>query len=137
LVNLTQAVNNTLKTLRRDVPEYVGSGVIDMSTGMLLAVDTVDSHPREILDVLAAATADLFEGKTVTQIEEMWKTQRGVSDDKHYFHEILIYSENLVHLFIRSKVNGEMVTAVICSRNVNVGMLFAQARAAMRELHAA
>jgi hypothetical protein len=76
-MNLTQAVNNSLKAFRRDVPDCIGVGVVDISTGMLLAVDTADKHPAEILDMLAAATADLFQGKTVTQIEEAWKHIRG------------------------------------------------------------
>ena len=133
-MNLTQIINNTLKALRRDVPDYIGSGVVDISTGMLLAVDTVDNHPREILDVVAAATADLFQGRTVMQIEELWKQSRNITDGGHYFHEILVNSENLVHLFMRSKTNSDIVAVVICTREVNIGMLFAQARRVMRDL---
>jgi hypothetical protein len=84
-VNRTQVINNTLNEFRQNVPDYVGSGFVDMSTGMLLAVDTVDNHPREILDVLAAATADLFQGKNVTKIEALWNQFRGVSEDGNYF----------------------------------------------------
>jgi hypothetical protein len=125
-MNLTQVVNNALKAFRRDVPEYLASGV----------ADTVDDHPRDILDMLAAACADMFEGRTVTQIEQMWREQRGMvgEDSGHYFQEILIYSSNLVHLFLRSPANPEIVAAVVCRRNVNIGMLFAQARQGMREL---
>lgn len=136
-MNLTQIVNNALKSFRRDVPDYIGSGVVDMSTGMLLAMDTVDNHPREILDILAAATADLFQGRTVSQIEDVWKQSRGVMDQRHYFQEMLVNSENLVHLFMRSKANPDIVATVICTRQVNIGMLFAQARQVMRELDAA
>lgn len=132
MATTTQQINNALKTFRRDVPDYVGSGFVDMSTGMLLATDTVDTHPREILDVLAAATADLFQGKTVTQIEGMWKRVRGLNDDKHYFNEILVNSDNLVHLFMRSVTSPDIVGVVICTRHVSVGMLFAQARQVMR-----
>ncbi len=133
-MNLTHVVNSALKMFRQNVPEYVGAGIVDISTGMLLAVDTVDNHPREILDVVAAATADLFQGRTILQIEDMWRQTRGNSDNRRYFHEILVNSENLVHLFMRSKTNPDIVATVICTRHVNVGMLFAQARAVMREL---
>jgi predicted regulator of Ras-like GTPase activity (Roadblock/LC7/MglB family) len=133
-LNLTQVVESTLKSFRHNIPDYLASGVVDMSTGMLLDADTIDDHPRDILDVLAAATADLFRGRTVTQIEELWREQRGVAEQDRYFQEILIYSTNLVHLFIRSRSNQEIVAAVVCRRNVNLGMLFAQARRVMREL---
>jgi hypothetical protein len=135
-VNRTQVINNTLKEFRQNVPDYVASGFVDMSTGMLLAVDTVDNHPREILDVLAAATADLFQGKNVTQIEALWNQYRGV-EGGNYFKEILVNSDNLVHLFLRSASNPEVTAVIVCTRQVSIGMLFAQARAVLKEYDAA
>ena len=135
-MNLTHVVESTLKSFRHNVPEYLAAGVVDISTGMLLDADTIDEHPRDFLDVLAAAAADLFRGRTVTQVEELWRDQRGVADQDGYFHfeEILIYSRNLVHLFIRSNSKPEIVAGVVCRRHANLGMLFAQARLVMREL---
>jgi hypothetical protein len=135
-VNHAQVIDNTIKQFRQNVPDYVGSGFVDMSTGMLLAVDTVDDHPREILDVVAAATADLFEGKNVMQIEELWQKVRGDTGG-HYFKEILVNSDNLVHLFKRSISDPEVAAVIICRRDVSIGMLFAQARQVMREFDAA
>lgn len=135
-MNRTQVINNTLKEFRQNVPDYVASGFVDMSTGMLLAVDTVDNHPREILDVLAAATADLFQGKNVTQIEALWNQYRGV-EGGNYFKEILVNSDNLVHLFLRSASNPEVTAVIVCTRQVSIGMLFAQARAVLKEYDAA
>ena len=134
-MNLTQAVHSTVESFRRDVPDYVASGVVDMSTGMLLAADTVDDHPEEILDVLAAATVDLLQGRTVVQVENMWKERRGAAaGDRHYFQEVLVQSDNLVHLFMRSPANQDLVGVVVCRRPVNVGMLFTMARQGMHEL---
>jgi hypothetical protein len=137
MANRSQIINSTLKEFRQNIPDYVGCGFVDMSTGMLLEVDTVDDHPREILDVVAAATADLFDGKSITQIEELWKKSRGVADGGHYFKEVLVNSDNLVHLFMRSANDPDIVSVVICTRKVSIGMLFAQARQVMREFEAA
>jgi hypothetical protein len=104
---------------------------------MLLDVDTVGNHPREILDVVAAATAHLFEGRNVMQIEGLWKQYRGHTEGGHYFKEILVNSDHLVHLFMRSTSDPDIAAAVICTREVSVGMLFAQARQVMREYEAA
>ena len=135
-MNRTQVISNTLKEFRQNVPNYVGCGFVDMSTGMLLSVDTVDNHPREILDVVAAATADLFQGKNVAQIEMLWNQVRGVADGGNYFKEILVNSDNLVHLFMRSTSNPDVAAVIICRRNVSIGMLFAQARQVMRDFDA-
>ena len=131
-MNLTQIVETTLKSFRQDVPEYVGSGVIDLTTGMLLGFDTIDEQPREILDVMGAAVADLFGGRTVHQIESMWRRRYGIEDARPSMQEVLIRSGGLVMLFLRSP-HDDIVTAVACRRDVNIGMLLAQARHVMSE----
>jgi hypothetical protein len=136
-VNQAQIIGNTIKEFRENVPDYVGCGFVDLSTGMLLDVDTVEKYPREILDVVAAATAHLFEGRNVVQIEGLWKQYRGQSEGGHYFKEILVNSDHLVHLFMRSTSDPDIAAVVLCTREVRVGMLFAQARQVMREYDAA
>jgi hypothetical protein len=133
-LSISQVVTNAVKDFRHSVPDCVAAGIVDMSTGMLLAVETLDTHPAEVLDLAAAATFDLFQGRNVVMIEEMFKKQRGVDKVGHYFREILVNSENLVHLFIRSSVTEDMVSVVVCRRTVNIGMLFAQARLVMRRM---
>jgi hypothetical protein len=134
--SMTEVITTGVKEFRTTVPECVAAGIVDMSTGMLLAVDTVDNHPEEVLDLLAAATFDIFQGRNVVMIEEVWNQRRGTRTAEHYFQEILINSQNLVHLFMRSATNAEIVAVVVCRRMVNIGMLFAQSRMVMRRLDA-
>jgi len=105
---------------------------------MLLAIKTVDSHPREVIDLVAAATADLFNGPNVSMIERMFKKSRGVADDgHHYFQEIIVNSDNLIHVFLRGKINPEYVAVFVCRRTANLGMALTKARIAMPDLEAA
>ncbi|MFP3988237.1 hypothetical protein U9R90_12150 [Streptomyces sp. E11-3] len=122
-----------VKALRAETPDCVASGVVDMSTGMLLSYETVDSHPPEVFDLLAGATLDLFQGRTVVMIEDVFKERRGVNNDQHYFQEILVNSDHLTHLFIRMNDRQDVVAVAVCRKSVNVGMLFAQARRAVKE----
>jgi hypothetical protein len=131
--NMTDRISLLIKMLRADVPECLAAGAIDMSTGMLLAVQTVDNHPAEVLDLLAAATLELFQGRNVVMIEDIWKERRGVQSGEHYFQEILVNSENLAHLFLRVPSSDDIVIVVVCRNTVNVGMLFAQTRRIVRE----
>jgi hypothetical protein len=94
-------VMGLVKSLRTDAPDCVASGVVDMATGLLLSYETVDNHPPEVLDLLAGATLDLFQGRTVVMIEDVFKERRGVTSDQHFFQEILVNGENLTHLFVR------------------------------------
>ncbi|MFR9795322.1 hypothetical protein ACL02U_05340 [Streptomyces sp. MS06] len=127
-------VTSLVKSLRTEAPDCVASGVVDMATGMLLAYETVDSHPPEVLDLLAGATLDLFQGRTVLMIEDLWKERRQQNGhDGHFFQEILVNSENVTHLFVRMNEQQDVVAVVVCRKSVNVGMLFAQVRRVIRE----
>ena len=123
------SLENALNTLRSTVPECVASGLVDMKTGMLLGVRTVDSHPQEVLDLVAAATGDLFQGQNVSSIEQTFKRMRGLKDDgHHYFQEIVVLSDNLIHVFQRCKRNEDVVLVVVCRISANLGMVLSKAR---------
>ena len=127
-----------LNTAATTVPECVAAGYVDVASGMLLAIKTVDSHPRQVIDLLAAATADLFNGESVSMIERMFKKARGLQDDGyHYFQEIIVNSENLIHVFLRGKTNPEYVAVFVCRKTANLGMALTKARLALPALEAA
>lgn len=132
------SLDAVLNKVAATVPECVAAGYVDAASGMLLAIKTVDSHPREVIDLVAAATADMFNGPNVSMIERMFKKSRGITDDgHHYFQEILVNSDNLIHVFLRGKVNPEYVAVFVCRRTANLGMALTKARLAMPELEAA
>ena len=58
------SVDTIVNSVISDVPKSVAAGVVDMGTGLLLGVKTVDEHPQDVLDMLAAATHELYEGDT-------------------------------------------------------------------------
>ncbi len=133
-MSLDAALNKAAST----IPECVAAGYVDLASGMLLAIKTVDSHPREVIDLLAAATADLFNGQNVSMIEKLFKRARGLKDDGyHYFQEIVVNSDNLIHVFLRSKINPEYVAVFVCRRTANLGMALTKARIAMPDLEVA
>lgn len=121
-----------------EVPDCVAAGVVDLSTGMLLAIKTVDSHPSEVMDVLAAATADMFQGSNVQMIENIFKKARGIENDgHHYFQEMIVNSDNLVHVFCRLKSNEEIVVAYVCRKSVNLGMALTKVRGSLPAIEGA
>lgn len=133
-MSLDQALANAIS----QVPECVAGGFVDLSSGMLLGVKTVDSHPAEVMDLLAAATSDLFQGNNVTVIENIFKKARGQLENKHhYFQEILVNSDNLIHVFIRAKKSEQQVACFVCRKSANLGMVLTKARQSMPSLEAA
>ncbi|MFO7568031.1 MAG: hypothetical protein R6X02_35645 [Enhygromyxa sp.] len=122
------SIESILTKSMAEIPKAVAAGVVDMSTGMLLGVKTVDSHPQEVLDLVAAATKDLFEGDNVTNIENTFKRVRGVNTNERYFKEILVMSTNLLHIFARLKRYDSAVMVVVCRADANIGLALMKTR---------
>lgn len=133
------SLDKALAAAQTAIPECVATGYVDMESGMLLGVKTVDSHPGEVLDLVAAATGDLFQGKNVVEIERLFDKSRGItgrSDGTHYFNEILVFSTNLIHVFARSKKNPNHAAIFVTRNSANIGMVLVRSRAAMVGLEA-
>ncbi|WP_280187810.1 hypothetical protein [Delftia sp. PS-11] len=132
------SLENTLGQIVGTVPECVAIGYVDAASGMLLGMRTVDSHPREVIDLVAAATADLFNGPNVSMIESLFKRARGLqSDGHHYFQELIVNSDNLIHVFLRGKQTPDYIAVFVCRRTANLGMALTKARMAMPQIEAA
>jgi hypothetical protein len=126
------SLDKVLQSVVKSVPEAVATGYIDLDSGMLLGIQTVDAHPSNVIDVLAAATSDLFQGANVRMIENMFKKMRGIeSKNVHYFQEIIVNSDNLVHIFCRSKRHTSHVLCVVCRVSTNLGMALTKTRQAV------
>ncbi len=129
-------IDAALQKAVSSIPECVAAGYVDLASGMLLSIKTVDSHPAEVMELLAAATTDLFQGASVSMIENIFKKARGLpANSHHYFQEIIVNSDNLIHIFIRGK-NQEQVATFVCRKSANLGMVLTKSRAAMPELEA-
>lgn len=132
------SLDSALSKAQQDVPECVAVGYVDMTTGMLLGVRTLDSHPTEVLDLVAAATADLFQGKSVETIEKLFRKSRGQPEDgRHYFKEIVVFSDNLLHVFERSKKNPGHAVVFVCRASANIGMVLSKSRVTLGAVEAA
>lgn len=123
------SLDDALQRAMTSIPDCLAAGFIDLNSGMILSIKTVDSHPSEVFDFLAAATADLFQGSNVVAIEKIFKKSRGLMDEDnyHYFQEIIVNSENLIHVFIRTKDQHEVI-CFVCRKGANLGMVITKAR---------
>lgn len=131
------SLDNALQKAVTNIPECVAAGYVDLASGMVLSIKTVDSHPSSVIELLAAATADLFQGPNVSAIEQAFRKARGLPEnhDHHYFQEIIVNSENLIHVFLRGK-RQQQVAAFVCRKGANLGMVLTKARMSMPEIEA-
>lgn len=131
--DLDTAIARSIST----IPECLAAGYVDVGSGLLLAIRTVDSHPREVVDLVAAATSDLFQGQNVATVEAIWKRARGIESSRHYFQEIIVNSDNIIHVFIRGKKYQDYVVVFACRNTANIGMVLAKSRMAVPMIESA
>jgi hypothetical protein len=71
-------------------------------------------------------------------IETMFRKHRGMKEDgHHYFREIIILSDNHMHVFQRCKTNEDLVLVTVTRNSANLGMVIAKSRAALAAVEAA
>jgi hypothetical protein len=117
------------------IPECVAIGYVDIATEMLLSMKTLDSHPQEVLDPVSVTTSELFRGAGATAIENMFRRACGVEGDtQHNFQEIVIFSDNFLHIFLRCKKNIDHVLVFVCRGGANIGLIIAKSRIALNSV---
>ncbi|MEZ5337998.1 MAG: hypothetical protein R3F46_06995 [bacterium] len=127
------SADGIVKRLMEEVPKAVAAGVVDMGTGMLIAVKTVESHPQKVLDLVAAATKDLFEGENVSMIEHYFKKSRGEESNERYLQEFITTSTHTLHVFTRLKAMQSVVLIVVARADANLGLAVMKTRAIAEE----
>jgi len=117
--------------------QCVAAGYVDLVAGEIIGMKTLDAYPAELLDFLAVAGADMFQGPNVVGIERAFDKARGIEGrTQHYFQEILVTSDHLVHVFLRSKKNQNHASCFVYRKSINIGLAMIESRAAMRAIEA-
>lgn len=92
-MNLNDICNNLLK----EVNEALGVAVVDVSSGLMLAVaHNVPYFTQSYLDAVAAAAVDMFRGKTITNVEKLLSATRG-KECKNLVQEVQMTTEGTFH----------------------------------------
>jgi hypothetical protein len=129
---VASALDRSLIAAIAQIPECVAGGCVDMSTGLLLGVQTIDPQPPEMRDLISAAAADLFQGPGLVTIESMFRRSREIMDDSgDEVQEIVTFSDNLLHVFLKSKKNSNHVFVFIARNSANLGTVVSKARIAL------
>ncbi len=134
----SMSLERALADVRTNVPECVAAGLVDVTTGTLLGIETVGIPPQQILDLVAVASGDLFQGSNVAAIEAMWRAARGGDEGgPSSFREIVIFSDNLLHVLQRCAIAEELVLVAVCKVSANLGMVLSKARMSLPSVESA
>lgn len=122
----------------KSMPGCIAGGYIDLDTGKLVSMLTMESQSKEVLERLVGITEDLFQGPNVVLIENIFKEARGITDTgSHLFQEMVVMNEDLMHIFVRGHGNKNHVITFVSKGSANMMSFLVNARAEVYKLEAA
>lgn len=127
-------LNHICQTVLRDVNESLGIAVVDLQSGMLLAVaHNVPYFTHSYLEAVAAAAVDMFRGKTITTVEKLLTAQRGKTV-QHMVKEVQLSTDHTYHFMsiVQGKPNALLL--LVTTRKVKLDAGWAAVHAAMPSL---
>jgi hypothetical protein len=109
------------------VPGARLAGVIDMLTGLYLALEAGSCDPQEA-DLLAASVREMFAGEPAAGLRRSF-AQAG---DRQDVQEVIVLGEKAVFMFARVRSAEDAALAVACGRDVNLGIILTKTRELVR-----
>lgn len=128
------SLNDICNNLIKEVNEALGVAVVDISSGLMLAVShNVPYFTQSYLDAVAAAAVDMFRGKTITNVEKLLSAQRG-KEVKNLVQEIQMTTEGTFHFMAIVPGKPQCLTVLVTTRKANLGMGWAALRKALTDI---
>lgn len=131
------SIQAALSTAMATIPDCIAAGYIDMETGMLLGASAADDTCTEALNNLAIAVANLFQGRGVNAFQELLETAGLQDSENPGFGEIAVFSNDRLHVFLRTRDFPEHVVCYICRDSANVGLALTKSHLSLGPVAAA
>ncbi len=132
-MSLESALASAIET----IPDCIAAGYIDMETGMLLGIDASDQDSADALENLALAVANLFKGRGTKGIENLLRSANIGDADHPGFGEIAVFSNDRLHIFLRTKEYPDHVVCYICRDSANIGLALTKSHLSLGPVAAA
>lgn len=100
------------------VPGARLAGVLDMATGMFLAVEAGNSAPEEI-DLLAVSAREMFDGLSAAGLRRSFIEQ----NDQQQLKEVIVVGDKTVFVFARVATADEAAIVVACDKKTHLGLI--------------
>lgn len=127
-------INAICQNIMKDVSESLGVAVVDLSSGLLIAVaHNVPYFTQSYLDAVAAAAVDMFRGKTIGTVEKLLSSQRG-KEVKGSIKEVQMTTDGTYHFMSIIPSKPDTLVVLITTRKANLGMGWSALRSSLPEL---
>jgi hypothetical protein len=129
-------LDEACKAVVAQVNGAVACAVVDLDSGFVLGMFSATALSPELTEVMARATLQMLRGPEVVTIEREMRKLRGSKETgEHYFQELQLTSQHSLHFAVVLK-DGRAVMMLVTSRSTNLGLGWAQLRAAIPRIEA-
>ena len=130
-------IDAALTTAMETIPDCIAAGYVDMETGMLLGMSATGTEDGAALETLAIAVANLFQGRGVQAFEALLASAGLQDPENPGFGEISVFSNDRLHIFMRTRAYPEHVVCYICRNSANVGLALTKSHLSLGPVAAA
>lgn len=128
---MAKSLEDICSEVVRGVNGALGCAVVDLSSGLLLAVHhNVPYFTQSYLDAVAAAAVDLFRGRGITNVEELLSTTRG-EDIANTIQEVQMTTPGTYHFMGTVPGKQNCLAVLITDTKANLGSGWSSLRTAM------
>ena len=122
------------ESIYSDVNGAIAVAVVDLSSGMPLQVyHRVSYFTQDYVDLVSAASVDMFRGRNVAKVEEQLADQRN-RPLSHSIQEVLMTTEGTIHFMAVLPEKKDILALLVTNKKVSIGMGWAVLRNALPEL---
>ncbi len=122
------------ESIYSDVNGAIAVAVVDLSSGMPLQVyHRVSYFTQDYVDLVSAASVDMFRGRNVAKVEEQLADQRN-RPLSHSIQEVLMTTEGTIHFMAVLPEKKDILALLVTNKKVSIGMGWAVLRNALPEI---
>ena len=126
------SVSEVCQKVVENMGDSLACGIVDINTGLLMGVHHLVPHfTPDYLDAVAAASVEMFSGRTVKRIEQLLSTMSGTPVQES-FEEIFTSSPRVFH-FMKLIREKNVIVILVTRKSVSQGMGWASLRNAVSD----
>lgn len=128
------ALDSVMESVIDEVDGAVGCAVADLRSGALLGVaHRVSYFTQEYLEAVAAASVEMFRGRTVRHVEDLISAKRGRPSER-LVEEMQMTTRHTIHFMMVLPNHPEAVVVLITNRETALGMGWSATRRSVLQI---
>lgn len=124
------SITDVCRKVVENVNDGLACGVVDVKTGLLMGIYHLVPHfTPDYLDAIAAASVEMFAGRTVKRIEQLLSVMNN-NPVQESFEEIFVASPRVFH-FMKLVREKNVIVVLVTRKDISQGMGWASLRSAV------